>query len=184
MNTYRWELANYFDSNDGKVKWSHNQRLLPATFNLIGSKGGNSVFDINTNNPSNPEPQGLMSWVEWVGALLSLYQLGKAIYDLIFGSSPTPTTKTIIEKGIVKTYTDGTIETIADRVTTDPVNLDIEVIGFQTYNIDTWGIKKEWDFQQGTNVLPTDLPKTKTVLIYAKDISDIKIHHLVLTPVI
>lgn len=179
----RWELVNYYDSLDGQVKWGHNERLLPSLYDLIGLKGGSSVFDINTNNPVNPEPQALPGWVAWVGPIVALFGLAKTLYDIIFGSSPTPTTKTVFEKNVVQVFSNGTVETVDFRMTTDPVNLDIDVVGFQTYNIDTWGIKKVWNFQEGTNVLPTDLPKTKCIMIYAKNINDIKIHHLILNPV-
>lgn len=180
----RWEMVNYFDSEDNKVKWAYNNLLLPSNYNIIGSLAGTSVFDFGTSNPTNPEPTAAIpAWTGWIGPALAAFTLLKGLYDAIFGSTPPPKTTTIVEKDITRTLPDGTIEHIDERITSDPVALNMYVVGHGTYNIDTWGVKKEWDFLPVDNVRDVDVPKTTGIVIYAKNIANIKIHSINVIPI-
>lgn len=65
--------------------------------------------------------------------------------------------------------------------TEDPVAMDVEV-GGQTYNIDTWGIRKTYQYQN-PNFDLSEVARLNSVLFTGKNIEDFKIYSITLTPV-
>lgn len=167
----------YFDSVTNKIVSAWHTMFLPATYNIFGTKNGNTVFDDEENNPQSLPAGEIATWVAIIGGILTI---GKTIYDWIFGSSPKPKTMTIKKVTFSQDTHANTINCTYTE-TEDPVAMDVEV-GGQTYNIDTWGIRKTYQYQN-PNFDLSEVARLNSVLFTGKNIEDFKIYSITLTPV-
>lgn len=168
------ETFAYKDGNE--VYYGYNGKLLPQDdFNMIGLKNGTSVFDINTTNPYNPPSppaQGLIGDI-----FKAAYYLYKLIKEIFY-----PPTTTDHYTGTITVKQNGEIE-VDITVTTDPIPVDVEVIGGQTYNVDTWGYKKSYTLPPTSGATVATLTKKRAVIFMMKDIADFDVHEINITPI-
>jgi hypothetical protein len=159
-----------------EVFYGYNGKLLPQDdFKMIGLKNGNTVFDINTQNPYNPPSppaQGLIGDI-----FKAAYYLYLIIKDIFF----PPTTTQFITGTIVPLPNGGFQYDL--EVTTDPIPVDVEVLGGQTYNVDTWGYKKTYIVPAAAGATITTFNKKRAVIFKMRDVADFDIYGITITPI-
>lgn len=151
--------------------------LPPEKFRLFGDLDGDPVFDDETDNDFNPALPSFLSYIGY--GLMALYY-GYKLYKEIT-QAPKITSS---EHSIVITYNSQTEEyTYSETYSTDPDPVQLEVIGDQTYTVDTWGIKKSSVIPSSFNVQPQDFAKLKSLTLKAKDFSEFNIESISISPV-
>jgi hypothetical protein len=168
------EAESYKQGNE--VYYGYTGLLLPQNdFNLVGYKNGNVVFDNPHNNPYNPPSPPTSGFIGDI--IKAAYYLYKLFKDIFF----PPTTDTFVT-GTIRDLPNGDIE-VDIKITTDPIPVDVEIIGGTTYNVDTWGIKKTYTIPAAAGVTINDLTKKRAVVYNFKDIADFDIEDITITPI-
>jgi len=170
------EIMTFRDGDD--IYYGFNSMLMPPNnFNVFGTLNGNTVFDEEVDNEVNPAPSAIL------GEIYYGVKLGLLLYKLFKKKQVEqgPTTVTTIDEHYTK-HPDGS-ETYHRHTTIDPEAENLEVIGDQTYTVDTWGVKKSFHIPSNEVIPPNQISKLKSYTLKGKGFSEFEIYNIAITPV-
>jgi hypothetical protein len=132
----------WLDNESNKIKVGYNMGFLPSTYNVFGTLNGNTVFEIQKQNPlyddSDSGEPSLMEpiTIAVITLVVAVATLATSIWALLKPSSWRAVSTTYHPDGsITRTVTTGK----------DPDPFEIEVDG-QIYIVDNFGIKFKGEF--------------------------------------
>ena len=127
------EAINFYDSITNKINCGYNLINLSRSYKMYGTLNGNTVVDIDKDNPVFDPPQtpSAFPWGAAAKIAAAIVAAGATVWDAI---QPSHT-----EERKIEYHPNGAVKSIYTKITTDPTPINVEIDG-TTYLLDHWGI--------------------------------------------